>query len=160
MRNISQTVRDIELVSTEGHYKVPYRLSKKGEIFDLRWPWKVKNTNRNFRCGISCKRYKIKSLYQQNIIIKSHMGFLIKLKYFDLGWPWKVKVTNRNLRCGISRKRYEIESLYQQNIIIKSHMGFLKKLKYLTLGDPESHTRALQKNWKTWPLVTLKGQGH
>ena len=34
MRNISQTVRDREFVSTEGRYKVLYRLPKKGEIFD------------------------------------------------------------------------------------------------------------------------------
>ena len=42
MRNISQTVRDRELVSTGHHYKVTHGLSKKGEIFDLWWPWKVK----------------------------------------------------------------------------------------------------------------------
>ena len=42
MRNISQTTRDREFVSTEGHYKVPYRLPKKDEIFDFRWTWKVK----------------------------------------------------------------------------------------------------------------------
>ena len=37
--NISQMVRDREFVATEEQYKVPYRLSKKGEIFD----WKVKS---------------------------------------------------------------------------------------------------------------------
>ena len=42
MRNIWQTVRDREFVSKEHHYKVAHGLPKKGEIFDLRWPWKVK----------------------------------------------------------------------------------------------------------------------
>ena len=41
MRNISQTVPDREFVSTEGHYKVQYRLPKIGDVFDLRLPWKV-----------------------------------------------------------------------------------------------------------------------
>ena len=36
MRNISQTVRDREFVSTENNHKVAYRLSNKVEIFDLR----------------------------------------------------------------------------------------------------------------------------
>ena len=137
MRNISQTVWDREFVSTEHHYEVPYELSKKVEIFDLWWPWKVKVTNRNLRCGISRKRYEIESLYQQDTIIKSRMGFKTKSKYSTFGWPWKVKVTDWNLRCGISRKRYEIERTYQQNINIKSSMSFLKKKKYSTFGDPE-----------------------
>ena len=47
MRNISQTVRDREFVSTEDHYKVAYGLSKKIEIFDFLWSWKVRVTSRN-----------------------------------------------------------------------------------------------------------------
>ena len=67
--------------STGDHYEVAYKLSKKGEIFELRWPWKVKDTNRNLRCGISCKRYEIESSHQQNTIIKLHTGFLKKLEF-------------------------------------------------------------------------------
>ena len=143
MGNISQTVRDREFVSTEGHYKVLYRLTNEGEIFDLRWPWKVKVTNRNLRCGISRKWYEIESSYQQKVIIKSHISFSKKVEIFDLRWPWKVKVTNRKLRWGISRKRYAIESS-------------TVRINRRPLWSP---ILASQKRWNIWPLVTLKGQG-
>ena len=67
-----------EFVSTRDLDKVAHWLLKKCDIFDLWWLWKIKVTNRNLRCGWSRKRYEIESLYQQNIIIKSHMGFLKK----------------------------------------------------------------------------------
>ena len=135
--NISQTVRDREFISTEGHYKVPHWLPKTVEIFDLRWPWKVKVTNRNLRCGIIRKRYEDREFVSREGHYKIPYRFPKKVEIFDHRWPWKVKVTNWNLRCGISRKRYEIESSFQQKVIIKSHIGFPKKAKYLTFGDPE-----------------------
>ena len=87
MRNVSQTVRAREFVSTENHYKVLYGLAEKVEIFDFGWPWKVKVTNRNLRCEIYRKRYEIESFYQQKIIINSHIGFVKKLKYLTLSDP-------------------------------------------------------------------------
>ena len=141
MRNISLTVGDRKLVSTEGHYKVPYRLPKKVEIFDLRWPWKVKVTKRNLGCRISRKMYELESLYQTEGHNKVPCRLSKKGETFDLRWPWKVKVINGNLRCGISRKRYEKESLYQQKVITKSHIGFPKR-------------------WNIWSSVTLKSQCH
>ena len=138
MRNFSQMAGYREVVSTERYYTVPYYLSKKGGIFDLWWPWKVNFISRNVKCGISRKRYEIKSSYQQNIIIKSHMYFQ---KMWNI-WPsltlkGSKKVTNRNLSSGISRKRYEIESSYQQDTTTKLHIGFPKNVKYLTFGDSE-----------------------
>ena len=132
MRNISQTVRDIEFVSTEGLYKVAHELSKKVEIFDLGWPWKVKVTNRNLRCGISRKRYEIESLYQQNIIIKSHMGFLKKLKHLTLGDPERSRSQIEISRCGISRKRYEIEFVSTEHHY-KVPYGLSKEVKIFDL---------------------------
>ena len=136
MRNILHTVRDREFLSTGHHYKVTYGLSKIVKIFDLWWPWKVKVSNRNLRCGIFRKRYEIEFVSTEHHCISPY-SLSKNFEIFNLWLLWKVKVTNRNLRCGIFRKRYEIESSYPQETIIKLDLVFSSNVKYLTFGDPE-----------------------
>ena len=115
-------VQDSEFVSREDHYKVAYDLSKKEDIFDLWWPWKVKVTNWNLGSGISRKRYEIESSYLGNTIIKLPIGFQIRLKYLTFGDLERTRSPTEILDAEYLANG--MRKSLSQGTIIKSHSAF------------------------------------